>query len=212
MNILLWVWLVAGFFSFGAVFISMYQIYGHLRHYSQPILQRKILGIIWMVPIYAICSWLSLRFKDMAIYLDMLRDCYEAYVIYIFFALMVAYIGKVDAEEVNEQKVVIALAHKGSMPHPFPVNLFLDPMPLDRAFLRRCKAGTLQFVVVKPLTAFIGIWLEMRHLLDEGEMRMDRGYIYLSIIRNASVTISALFSFFFLHLYPFSFATFLPHS
>ena len=28
-------------------------------------------GILWMVPIFATDSWLSLRFKDAAIYLDM---------------------------------------------------------------------------------------------------------------------------------------------
>jgi hypothetical protein len=30
-----------------------------------------------MVPIYSVDSWLSLSFKDAALYLDMLRDCYE---------------------------------------------------------------------------------------------------------------------------------------
>ena len=36
----------------------------HLRHYNNSLLQRKIVRILWMVPIYAICSWLALRFKD----------------------------------------------------------------------------------------------------------------------------------------------------
>lgn len=57
-----------------------------------------------MVPIYAVDSWISLRFPGIAIYLDMLRDCYEAYVLYLFFALMVAYIGEGD-----ETKVVTVL-------------------------------------------------------------------------------------------------------
>lgn len=36
-----------------------------------------MVGILWMVPIYSVDSWLSLSFKDAALYLDMLRDCYE---------------------------------------------------------------------------------------------------------------------------------------
>ncbi len=95
-----------------------------------------------MVPIYSVDSWLSLSFKDAALYLDMLRDCYEAsaggtsrvaslsivcdamdenasrphhpplplspkiipqaYVLYLFLALLVAYLGGGDEEKVVE--------------------------------------------------------------------------------------------------------------
>jgi hypothetical protein len=38
------------------------------------LLQRYIIRLIFMVPVYAICSWCSLRWRDMAIYYDTLRD------------------------------------------------------------------------------------------------------------------------------------------
>lgn len=53
-----------------------------------------------MVPIYATDSWLSLRFKDAALYLDLMRDSYEGYVIYLFLALMIAYLGGGSNERV----------------------------------------------------------------------------------------------------------------
>ncbi len=37
-----------------------------------------------MVPIYALNSWFVLRFPASAIYLDTIRECYEAFVIYNF--------------------------------------------------------------------------------------------------------------------------------
>lgn len=54
-----------------------------------------------MVPIYAIDSFVSLRFKDAALYVDMLRDCYEGYALYLFLALMVGYIGDGDEYKVS---------------------------------------------------------------------------------------------------------------
>lgn len=53
-----------------------------------------------MVPIYTVDSWLSLRFKSYALYLDMIRDCYESYILYLFLALMIGYIGQGDEEHV----------------------------------------------------------------------------------------------------------------
>ena len=46
--------------------------------------------ILWMVPIYAVNSWLALRFVNASIYLDTVRECYEAYVLYNFFAFLLA--------------------------------------------------------------------------------------------------------------------------
>lgn len=63
-------------------------------------LQGKIVGILWMVPIYAVDSFVSLRFKEAALYVDMLRDCYEGYALYLFLALMVGYLGDGDEYKV----------------------------------------------------------------------------------------------------------------
>ena len=36
----------------------------HLEYYNRPKLQLRVVRILWMVPIYAVDSWLSLRFKE----------------------------------------------------------------------------------------------------------------------------------------------------
>mmetsp|Transcript_2610 Transcript_2610/g.2953 ORF Transcript_2610/g.2953 Transcript_2610/m.2953 type:complete len:84 (+) Transcript_2610:239-490(+) len=83
-----------------------------------------------MVPIYAITSWLSLRFKDAAVYLDMFRDCYEGYVIYLFLALMIAYLGNGNEYKVHD----ILNAIDEPLAHPYPMNLVLDLIPLNASF------------------------------------------------------------------------------
>lgn len=74
MNLVL---LVAGFFTVGASLISFWLIMRHQQNMSNPSVQSKIVGIIWMIPIYAIDSFLGLWMPNNAEYVNMLRDCYE---------------------------------------------------------------------------------------------------------------------------------------
>lgn len=69
-----------------------------------------------MVPIYAIDSFVSLRFKNAALYVDMLRDCYEGYALYLFLALMVGYLG--DGDEYKVCCVAGVGAKESSAVHP----------------------------------------------------------------------------------------------
>ena len=45
------------------------------------------------VPIYSICSWLSLRYYEKSVYIDGVRNVYEALVIYYFLSLCYQFIG-----------------------------------------------------------------------------------------------------------------------
>lgn len=40
------------------------QVAMHLEYYNRPRLQLRVIRILWMVPIYAVDSWMSLRFKE----------------------------------------------------------------------------------------------------------------------------------------------------
>lgn len=49
-----WSWItVAGVFAFLALFLSIYEIVQHLSHYNKPYLQKYIIRVLWMVPIYS---------------------------------------------------------------------------------------------------------------------------------------------------------------
>lgn len=76
------VYQLAGTFTLLSCLISMWHMTAHLRKLKQPVIQRKILAILWMSPIYAITSWFSLVFPDAEGYLAIIKDAYEAYVIY----------------------------------------------------------------------------------------------------------------------------------
>lgn len=77
---------IAGCFVWVALFLSCQQIYYHLRWYTNPAEQRWIVRILFIVPIYACYSWVSLLFfhsDSYYVYFFTVRDCYEGKIFYI---------------------------------------------------------------------------------------------------------------------------------
>eukprot|EP01032_Pedospumella_encystans_P017092 gene17092-19485_t len=83
---------LAGTFTLLGCLISMWHLTSHLRHYYKPDVQRRIMAVLWMVPIYSITSWLSMVFPKFEPFFGAFRDCYEAYAIYTFIAMLIAII------------------------------------------------------------------------------------------------------------------------
>lgn len=83
-----------------AILLSLYLMWMHALHYTRPYEQRHIIRILFMVPVYATASFLSFWFYWHAIYFQVISDCYEAFAIASFFALLCHYI----APNLHEQK------------------------------------------------------------------------------------------------------------
>ena len=52
----------AGTFTLLGCLISLWHLTSHLRHYYKPDVQRRVMAVLWMVPIYSVTSWFSLVF------------------------------------------------------------------------------------------------------------------------------------------------------
>ncbi|CEG47806.1 Predicted seven transmembrane receptor-rhodopsin family [Plasmopara halstedii] len=130
------------FIAFGccvvATLLSVYNIVQHLAHYSRPQLQRYIVRILVVVPVYAIGSLLSLTFVNQALYFDSIRDCYEAFVVYSFLALVLSFAG-------GESVCVLKMQSESDIRHPWPLNRCFYPLGRDGRLLRLCKRATIQY-------------------------------------------------------------------
>jgi len=77
-------WFIAGVFALLSTLLAVAQILNHLLHYRQPAMQQHVIRILWLVPVYSMNSWMALRFRHVAMYMDLGRELYEAFVIYSF--------------------------------------------------------------------------------------------------------------------------------
>ncbi|GAA5996706.1 OSTA/TMEM184 family protein [Rhodotorula paludigena] len=86
-------WLCCGIMAIVATITSLWLISKHLAFFYHPTEQRHIVRLLLMPVIYALCSFLSYYFYKQALYFQLLRDCYEAFVIAAFFFLLLSYLS-----------------------------------------------------------------------------------------------------------------------
>jgi hypothetical protein len=118
----LWISAVTGIF---AIAMSFFLIMMHATHYRKPWEQKHIIRILLMVPIYAAVSFLSYYFYLHTVYYEVIRDCYEAFAIASFFALLCHYL----APNLHEQKVYFRAVKPRNWVWPLP-------------YIQKCSGGT----------------------------------------------------------------------
>lgn len=186
---------IAGLFTWAALLITVYQIYQHLRCYSNANEQRWIVRILFIVPIYAFDSWISLlsfNKNNLYIYYNTIRDCYEAFVIYSFLSLCYEYLG-------GEGNIMSEIRGKAIKTSVWSCTCCLGGRSYTIEFLRFCKQATLQFCVVKPLMTVLTIVLESYGKYSDGDWSPRSGYLYVTIVYNFSVSLSLLALVLFYH-------------
>jgi len=160
-------------------------IYFHLRNFNSPEIQKHICRILVMPIIYATDSWLSFRFYRYGVYIDLIRTSYEAFVIYTFVTLLIEYLGGESGSiaKIKTKKVPLKL------PLPFCM-LKYDSKNTAALFLRRVKQGALQYVLIRPTTAVIGVALELAGEYCPGNISPRYGYFYITVILFIAVTVA----------------------
>lgn len=134
-----------------------------------------------MVPIYAFNAWLGLLFPDHSIYMDSIRECYEAYVIYNFMKYLLNYLNLEMDFEAN-------LEFKPPVRHIFPLCCLKD-WEMGREFVHNCKHGILQYTVVRPLTTLIAVICEINGVYGESTLAANVAYPYILAVNNVSQVI-----------------------
>ncbi|XP_042023626.1 transmembrane protein 184B-like isoform X2 [Salvia splendens] len=119
--------------TIGAITLALHHIYNHLLNYTEPTYQRYIVRIIFMVPVYALMSFLSLILNKQAIYFNSVREM---------------------------------------------------------RFIRRCKQGCLQFVILKPILVTVTFILYAKGKYQDGNFNPRQSFLYLTIIYTISYSVA----------------------
>jgi hypothetical protein len=139
-------WFVATVFVLLTLPLSAYEIGQHLLHFNDPIIQRYIVRILWMVPIFSVQSLLALLFRESKLLLETMRECYEAYVIFCLLQLLINTVARTpdQLQRIVDNKDPNDLHHMSIMKYFFKTWDHIT-------FFSKVRQGTLQYVVVKLL-------------------------------------------------------------
>ena len=188
--------LIAGTFALLAWVLSFTHIRAHMRNNHDSQLRRYVVRIIWMVPVYATVGWLGFMYRNYVVYLDVVRDFYESYVIWSFLQFCLVYLG--GSVILNEQ-----LSRRQQIQHAWPVNVWplrlcVGPWAMEHEFLFHTRLGVLQYVIIKLLLAIITFSLAAADEYQEGMWSWGSPYMWITVITNFSqgYALYALFLFY----------------
>ncbi|KAL2158961.1 hypothetical protein VTH06DRAFT_2991 [Thermothelomyces fergusii] len=175
---------VAGVASLAATLLSIVSIWLQTKNYRKPLLQRYVVRILLMIPIYSVASWTSMVSRTAADVLNPIRDIYEAFTIYTFFQLLINYLG-------GERALIIMTHGREPVDHLWPLNYVLPRVDIsDPHTFLAIKRGILQYAWLKPILALATIIMRATGTYQEGYIGLKSGYFWSGIIYNISVTVS----------------------
>lgn len=172
----------AGFFVLVTVPVSVHGIVQHLVYFYVPQVQKFVVRILFMVPIFSIEAWLSLFFHGTVVYLRAFRELYEAFVISSFVYYVIELLGGED-----RLAEILRTKHPSYGEHKHCCSLVFRDWEMGRRFMNECKYGVLQYVAVKTLTTVVTVVLQAKGLFKDGVWSWDSGFAYVSVLLNMSI-------------------------
>lgn len=151
----------SGFSALLSMHFTIQLLSQHLFYWKNPKEQKAIIMIIIMAPLYAIDSFVGLLdirgSKEFFMFLDSVKECYEAVAIAKFLALMYSYLN------ISISKNIVPDEIKGrEIHHSFPMTLFQPRTArLDHRTLKLLKHWTWQFVIIRPACSILMITLQI---------------------------------------------------
>ncbi|KAF2456118.1 organic solute transporter Ostalpha-domain-containing protein [Lineolata rhizophorae] len=175
---------LAGVAALAASLLTVVSIWFQAKNYRKPLLQRYVIRMLLMVPIYSIASWGSLVSLKAAFWIDPFRDVYEAFTIYTFTQLLINFIG-------GERSLIILMHGRAPRSHLWPLNHCLPKVDIsDPHTFLAIKRGILQYTWIKPTLAIASIIMKATGTYQEGYIGVSSGYFWSGLIYNVSITIS----------------------
>lgn len=164
-----------------ACFLTLVSILLQAKNYRKPLLQRHVVRIFILVPIFAAASWASLTSLRVAFWIDPFRDVYEAFTLYTFFQLLVNFLG-------GERSLIIMMHGRPPVAHLWPLNhLFAKVDISDPHMFLSVKRGILQYTWIKPVLALATVAMKATDTFQDGVISWDSGYLWTSVIYNVSI-------------------------
>ncbi|KAF2400850.1 DUF300-domain-containing protein [Trichodelitschia bisporula] len=187
--------IITATFGLIAVLLALFLMMQHARHYSVPGQQKHIIRIVFMIPVYATISFVSYVFYRHAIYWEVLRDCYEAFAIAAFFALMSSYIEPT----LHDQKEYF---------RKIQVDNWVWPVPWmqkctggkERGLLRRPRSGLtwfniiwvaiFQYCAIRVLCTFVSMISQLLDRYCESSLSPAFAHVWVMVIEGTSVSVA----------------------
>ncbi|ODV89586.1 hypothetical protein CANCADRAFT_46004 [Tortispora caseinolytica NRRL Y-17796] len=167
-----------------SIIVSTVSIYLHFKNYRNPMLQRYVVRILLMVPVYAISCFTGLLAPRWVNTVDIFREVYEAFVLFTFFCLLTNFLG-------GERNLMLMKRGLPPLRMHFPMSLCTSSIDISDPYtFVAIKRGILQYVAFKPMMVIATLTTQFLGIYQDGTVSIFSPYMWIGVCYNLSVTIS----------------------
>nr|XP_043622623.1 protein LAZ1 homolog 2 [Erigeron canadensis] len=187
--------IIAACFVLIALILSSVTIVQHLKFYTNPEEQKWIVAVLFMVPVYASESLLSLWNPKFYLACDILRSCYEAFALYSFGSYLIACLGgerkvvellESEKEKLLKKPLLDGKDVRSDLNRTSICKFFRQPRVLGEGLLQIEKFGLVQYMILKTFCSFLEMVLALCGVYGDGEFKWYYGYPYITVVINFS--------------------------
>ncbi|EKG21747.1 hypothetical protein MPH_00918 [Macrophomina phaseolina MS6] len=195
---------LAFLFTWLACLVSFYLSLRHATNYTRPNEQKHILRILFMVPVFSVTAFLSIKFYELHVYLETAHQFYEAIVLAAFFLLLCHFL----APDLNTFKDTFThVKPKPWIPRPkclkkrrAAIEWNGPPKPATSwsKYINLVCLSIFQYTFVKLIVSIITLGTEAAGVFCAESNSLSYAHIYLNVTQTISLTVamSILFHFY----------------
>ncbi|KVI12237.1 Organic solute transporter Ost-alpha [Cynara cardunculus var. scolymus] len=172
--------IIAACFVLIALLLSSVLIFQHLKSYTNPEEQKWIVAVLFMVPVYACDSILSLWKPVFSLACDILRSCYEAFALYSFGSgeRRVVELLESEKEKLLNKPLLDGKDVKPDLNRTAICKFFRRPHILGEELLQIEKFGLVQYMILKSFCSFLATVLALFGVYGDGEFKWYYGQMW----------------------------------
>eukprot|EP00397_Hematodinium_sp_SG-2012_P031923 GEMP01033944.1.p1 GENE.GEMP01033944.1~~GEMP01033944.1.p1 ORF type:complete len:503 (+),score=36.26 GEMP01033944.1:28-1536(+) len=149
------------------------RILAHAARFRVPACQRKIIGILWIIPIYSVHSIFTFSETKVQLIADLIRDSYEAFVLYMFFSLTICILCEGEGGQIDASYLQRLLAD-------------IQKSPQWLLYIKRC---ILQYAAIRVAMTILGIVLTFLGLYED-RLDLYGPFLYMTAILSISCSVA----------------------
>lgn len=178
------------------------------RHYAaccEPEARRLVVCVLLMVPVYGVCSCLSLFLPRQFLYLDIVKEAYEAFVLYQFYQLLVHLFarrapfhfdetqrfGQADKCAISEEARDRQTDELFARCQPYVAPCHLATITPSAPLLWHIRLCVQQYLVLRLALPLVLVVLHNIGVYEHRQLTADAAYMWLTLgLCNLSMTVA----------------------
>lgn len=176
------VWYVCIFCAILSFLISLKEYVLHKKYENHPKIQHYMERLLLTMPVYGITAAGSVLFPLCTVQFILIRQCFQAYMVYNFVELLIAYFTPYATEEVRIKNLAAICKHLDTVRAAPPCCCMGELHPNKHWLHDQVLVPVRTFAIVIPLFAIIGMLFDAYNNYGFGVQDPERSWFWLNLL------------------------------